>query len=148
MSKGPLEQPDSSSQAETLQRSLRQPSSVQVTATTASSLTNTPELPPNSFTEIEGPTLSSSSLNSDSKAFSLAAHEKRIESLEERLATTERELAEVYGAVEHLVTTQENVERALKQQRYSRYLVWGTLILILAIFWMTLQTKMGNFLPR
>jgi uncharacterized coiled-coil protein SlyX len=146
MSKVPLAPPAPSSDAETVLRPKRQFVEGEAKANPAA---NDPqESPPDSFAAVEGPTLSSPSLNSDSKLSTIAALESRIETLETRLAVTERELAEVYGAVEHLVGKQEAVERTLRQQRHGRYLMWGTLIVILAIFWMTLQARLVNVLPH
>jgi uncharacterized coiled-coil protein SlyX len=146
MSKVHLAPPAPSSDAETLLRAKRQLAEDQVAPDPASN--NAQEPPPESFAAIEGPTLSSPSLNSDSKLSTIAALESRIETLEERLAATERELAEVYGAVEHVVAKQESVDRTLRQQRHGRYLMWGTLIVILVIFWMTLQARLVNVFPH
>lgn len=146
MSKAPLAPPDPSSDATTLLRPKRQFDEGKANAKPAA---NDPqESAPDSFAAVEGPTLSSPSLNSDSKLSTIAGLESRIETLETRLAATERELAEVYGAVEHLVGKQETVDRTLRQQRHGRYLMWGTLIVILAIFWMTLQARLVNVLPH
>jgi hypothetical protein len=109
------------------------------------STAKTGEPSPSSFPEIEGPTLSSQP--SDSKLSTIASLESRIESLEQRLTATERELADVYGAAEHLVASLERVERAVRQQRNGRYIVWGTLLLILGVLWMTLHAKVGSGLP-
>lgn len=59
----------------------------------------------------------------------------------------ERELGEVYGAVEHLVRSNESIERTLKLQRHGRYIMWGTLIAILAIVWLTLRSRLGMLGP-
>jgi len=96
---------------------------------------------PDTFTPIEGPTLSSPA--SDPVAPSLLALESRIRTLEHHLAETERELAEVYGAVEHLVQSQEITDRTLRQQRYGRLLMWGTVLAILAMLWLTLRSRLG-----
>lgn len=101
----------------------------------------TPMPTPDSFTPHEGPTLSSPS--SEPQPITLVALESRLRTLEHHLAETERELAEVYGAVEHLVTRQEATDRTLRQQRYSRLLMWGTLIAILAMLWLTLRSRIG-----
>jgi hypothetical protein len=73
----------------------------------------------------------------------LLSVESRVRELENHLQETERELAEVYGAVEHLVKSQEAVDRVLRQQRHGRYLMWGTLIAILAFLWLSLRTRLG-----
>lgn len=142
---GNPEQPLPSSEPETVIQP-RQPSLSTVQASCEPK--GSSNRPPADFGEIEGPTLSSPSLSSDSKLTTIAGLEVRIDELQTRLASTEQELREVYGAVEHLVLSQEKVDRALRQQRMSRYLVWGTLLLILGIFWLALQNRMGNVLPR
>jgi hypothetical protein len=96
---------------------------------------------PGEFAPVEGPTLSSPS--SDPPALTLVGLESRVQALAHHLEETERELAEVYGAVEHLVRNQEAVERILRQQRHSRYLMWATLIAILAMLWLTLRSRIG-----
>jgi uncharacterized coiled-coil protein SlyX len=142
---GNPEQPLPSSEPETVMQP-RQPhrSAVQATSATSQGSSRAPA----GFDEVEGPTLSSPSLSSDPKLGTIAALEQRIAELESRLNSTEQELQEVYGAVEHLVTGQEKTDLAVRQQRLSRYLVWGTLIVILGIFWMTLQSRFGGMLPR
>lgn len=97
------------------------------------------------FAPVEGPTLSSPA--SEPQATTLTALESRVRTLEQHLEETERELAEVYGAVEHLVRAQEVVDRALRQQRQGRYLMWGTLIAILAFLWLTLRSRLGFLSP-
>lgn len=106
------------------------------------------DAPKASFSSDEGPTLSSPSVNSESKFTTLTGLDSRVSSLESRLAQNERELQDVYGAVEHLVDANERLERALRQQRLGRYLVWGTLIAILAILWLSMQSRLGSLLPR
>jgi hypothetical protein len=105
----------------------------------------TPMPTPDSFTPVEGPTLSSPS--SDPLPLTMVALESRIRTLEHHLAETERELAEVYGAVEHLVNWQEATSRTLRQQRQGRFLMWGTLIAILAMLWLTLRSRIGLLRP-
>jgi hypothetical protein len=146
MSKAPLEQPAPSSEAETLLRP--KPTVAPDQANSEQTSSASPSSSPTSFAAVEGPTLSSPSLNSESKLSTIAALESRVEALESRLAATERELADVYGAVEHVVAGQENLETKLKQQRHGRYLMWGTLIVILVVFWATLQTRLGIGLPH
>ncbi len=101
---------------------------------------------PDSFTPVEGPTLSSPS--SDPLPTTLVALESRLRTLEHHLAETERELAEVYGAVEHLVKQQEAIDRSLRQQRHGTFLMWGTLIAILAMLWLTMRSRLGLLVPR
>jgi hypothetical protein len=105
-----------------------------------------PMPPPEGFAAVEGPTLSSPS--SDPIPLTATAIESRLRTLEHHLEETERELAEVYGAVEHLVRNQETVDRILRQQRHGRYLMWGTLIAILVMLWLTLRSRLGMLGPR
>lgn len=145
MNEGPLDQPAPSSEPET-QILVERRGLTEIDRSAAPPRTSS--LPPSSFDTVEGPTLSSPASNSDPRQSTIAGLEVRIETLEMRLASTERELAEIYGAVEHVVNANEKMERALKQQRYGRFLVWGTLILILGVLWATLQSRTGNILPR
>ncbi|HEY5960236.1 MAG TPA: hypothetical protein VIV60_26970, partial [Polyangiaceae bacterium] len=62
---------------------------------------------PDGFAPVEGPTLSSPA--SDPHTPTLLSLESRVRELENHLEETERELAEVYGAVEHLVKSKEAV---------------------------------------
>lgn len=96
---------------------------------------------PEAFAPVEGPTLSSPS--SEPQVTTIVALESRLRTLEHHLEEAERELAEVYGAVEHLVRSQEAVDRTLRQQRHGRYLMWGTLIAILTFLWLTLRSRLG-----
>jgi prefoldin subunit 5 len=69
--------------------------------------------------------------------------ETRVQTLESHIEAMERELGEVYGAVEHLVRSNESIQKTLQQQRYGRYVMWSTLIAILAIVWLTLRSRLG-----
>jgi hypothetical protein len=104
-----------------------------------------PMPPPGGFDAVEGPTLSSPSSNQDPPT--VVVLEAKIQNLEQHLAETERELSEVYGAVEHLVKWQETMDRTLRQQRQGRFLMWGTMIAILAMLWLTLRSRMGILGP-
>lgn len=106
----------------------------------------TPIPTPESFTPLEGPTLSSPS--SDPQPTTLIALDARVRTMEHQLEGIERELAEVYGAVEHLVKSQEALDRSLRQQRHGRYLMWGTVIAILIMLWITLRSRLGILGPQ
>jgi hypothetical protein len=106
----------------------------------------TPIPPPGGFTLVEGPTLSSPS--SDPQPTTLVGLESRVQNLEQHIESIERELGEIVGAVEHLLRGQESVERSLRQQRYSRYVLWGTLLAILGVLWMTLRSRLGLASPN
>jgi hypothetical protein len=143
MANGPVEPPIPSSEPATVAKPEPSGPAPKPVETTPAPEDHGPS--PSSFPAIEGPTLSSQS--SDSKLSTIATLESRIESLEHRLISVERELAEVYGAAEHLVASHERLERAVRQQRYGRYIVWGTLLLILGVLWMTLHARVGSGLP-
>ncbi|MGC4067523.1 MAG: hypothetical protein QM784_23335 [Polyangiaceae bacterium] len=143
MANGPVEQPVPSSEPATVAKP--EPSGSAPKPVEAATAVDDHGPSPSSFPTIEGPTLSSQS--SDSRLGTIATLESRIEALEQRLSSTERELAEVYGAAEHLVASHERLERAVRQQRYGRYIVWGTLLLILGVLWMTLHARVGTGLP-
>lgn len=148
MTNGPLDKPEPSSEPATLILSKEQQSRDVSRPEGEPSSSSSPSVPPASFSSDEGPTLSSPSVSSESKFATIASLEIRIASLESRLAQSEREVSEVYGAVEHLVTSSERMERALRQQRFGRFLVWGTLIAILGILWLSMQSRLGSLLPH
>jgi hypothetical protein len=101
--------------------------------------------PASGFAALEGPTLSSPASTQEPPR--IVALEARVQSLELHLEETERELGDVYGAVEHLVKCQEVTDRTLRQQRHGRYLMWGTVIAILAMLWLTLRSRIGLLGP-
>lgn len=99
------------------------------------------------FGVAESPTLSSPSSGPHSSN-PLKELQSRVHALEAHVEAMERELAEVYGAVEHLVNRQEVTDRTLRQQRHGRYVMWGTLIAILAMLWLSLRSRLGIPGPR
>lgn len=104
-------------------------------------------LPPEQFGVAEPPTLSSPSSGPHS-ANPVKELQSKVQALEAHIEAMERELAEICGAVEHLMSSQETADRTLRQQRYGRYIMWGTLIAILAMLWITLRTRLGLPGPR
>lgn len=102
--------------------------------------------PPEPF-GVEPPTLSSPSSGPHS-ANPVKELQAKVQGLEAHIEAMERELAEICGAVEHLMSSQETADRTLRQQRYGRYIMWGTLIAILAMLWITLRTRLGLPGPR
>jgi hypothetical protein len=102
---------------------------------------------PVEFGAAESPTLSSPSSGPHSTNAPKEL-QSRIDALEAHVEAMERELAEVYGAVEHLVNRQEVTDRMLRQQRQGRYVMWGTLIAILAMLWLSLRSRLGIPGPR
>ena len=141
MTDGPMDGPDPSTDPVTRQLPIDGTGADQLWERVPTS----PMPEPGAFAPVEGPTLSSPS--SDPPALTLVRLESRIQTLEHHLEETERELAEVYGAVEHLVRNQEAVDRVLRQQRHGRYLMWATLIAILAMLWLTLRSRLGILGP-
>lgn len=141
MTEGPVHGPNPASEPETQQLRPESTGADQLWEGVPTGPMPTPE----AFAAVEGPTLSSPS--SEPQVVTLITLESRIRQLEHHLEETERELAEVYGAVEHLVRSQETVDRALNQQRYGRYVMWGTLIAILAMLWLTLRSRLGMLGP-
>ncbi|HMA97664.1 MAG TPA: hypothetical protein VKP30_33495 [Polyangiaceae bacterium] len=103
--------------------------------------------PPAPFGVVEPPTLSSPSSGPHS-ANPVKELQAKVQGLEAHIEAMERELAEICGAVEHLMSSQETADRTLRQQRYGRYIMWGTLIAILAMLWITLRTRLGLPGPR
>jgi hypothetical protein len=63
------------------------------------------------------------------------------DTLEERITQLENELGEVCGVLQQLANDQEGLARSLRQQRWGRYLVWGTVIAVLAILWFTMRAR-------
>lgn len=61
--------------------------------------------------------------------------------LESRLNRLEEELGEVCGVLQQLANEQETLLRSVRQQRWGRYLMWGTVIALLAIVWFTMRVR-------
>jgi hypothetical protein len=97
------------------------------------------------FAAAEPPTLSSPA--SEPRPTRIMELEHRIQALESHVEAMERELGEVYGATEHLVRSNESLQRKLQQQRHGRYIMWGTLIAILVMLWVTLRSRLGVLGP-
>lgn len=97
------------------------------------------------FAAMEPPTLSSPS--SEPRPTRIMELETRIQALESHVEAMERELGEVYGATEHLVRSNESMQRTLQQQRHGRYIIWGTLIAILVMLWVAMRSRLGMLGP-
>ena len=97
------------------------------------------------FAAMEPPTLSSPA--SEPRPTRVMELETRVQTLESHVEAMERELGEVYGATEHLVRSNESLQRALQQQRHGRYIMWGTLIAMLVILWLALRSRLGVLGP-
>jgi hypothetical protein len=58
-----------------------------------------------------------------------------------RLTRLEDELGEVCGVLQQMASEHESLRRAVRQQRWGRYLMWGTVIALLAIVYFTMRVR-------
>jgi len=99
-------------------------------------VTNVPSTPGRPATEPEA---------SAPSGESAGAVDPRLDELESRLDQTDRELLELDSRLQQLARELETERRLARSQRFGRYLVWGAVIAVLALLWISMKRRLGMF---
>ena len=73
------------------------------------------------------------------------AVDSRFDEIESRLDQTDSDIRELHSRLHQLARELETERRLARSQRYGRYLVWGAVIAVLALLWISMKRRLGMF---